>query len=213
MEPELVSAQEMGERPAYSMDDLGRVTGSRATAYRTLKELRRLGFAQELGRGYFSLRSSYFQPFYMWRHLNPSLSALGQARRFGRSYNEGDIGAALGALKGTMTLDYRAYELTAFQRPYLLAMYVDDLESASAALRRRGFWEGTRGRVAIMPRVGSFENGLQRVYLDCIAYGGRSVLDAIAIEMLHGDELDPRVRGVFKLEDVLKVKEGTVPGP
>ena len=202
----------MGERPAYRIDDLVHVTGSRATAYRTLGELTRLGFAQELRRGYFSLRSSFFQPFFMWHHLAPSLRALSQARRFGRSYNDGDVVAALRILKGVRSLDYRAYELTAFQSPYLLFMYVDDLDSASAALHKHGFWEGTHGRVAIAPRLGPFRNDVQRVYLDCIAYGGRSTLDAIAIELLHDEHLDPRVRGVFKLDDVLKVKEGLAPG-
>lgn len=210
--PELVVAQELGERPVYPMEDLVRITGSRATAYRILGDLRRLGFALELRRGYFFLRSSFFQPFYMWQHLVPSLKSLTLARRFGRSYNEGEVGAALRILKGTTTLDYRAYELTAFQRPYSFFTYVDDLDLASAALRHQGFWEGTRGRVVIMPRIGSLRNEVQRVYLDCIAYGGRSTLDAIAIEMLHGGDLDPRVRGVFRLDDVLKVKEGLAPG-
>ena len=121
-------------------------------------------------------------------------------------------GAALRVLKGTTSLDYRAYELTTFQSPHLFFMYVDDLDSASATLRNRGFWEGTRGRVIIAPRLGPFKNELQRVYMDCIAHGGRSTLDAIAIELLHGEHMDPKARGVFKLDDVLKVKEGLALG-
>ncbi len=61
--------------------------------------------------------------------------------------------------------------------------------------------------MAIIPNVGSFENELQRVYLDCIAYGGRSNLDAIAIELLYGEALDPRIRGRFRSEDVVKVRD------
>jgi len=67
--------------------------------------------------------------------------------------------------------------------------------------------EGTRGRVVILPRTGEFGSEIQRVYLDCIAYGGRSLLDAIAIEILHNEDLDHNIRGTFKAEDVLKVRE------
>lgn len=205
--PELAAAQTIGEKPAYRLDDLARAVGSRATAYRTLKELIRLGFAERLGRGYFAVRSSLFQPFYLWEHLVPSLSALKQARRFGRAYNDGDARAARRILAGVVTLDYRAYELTGLQEPYSMFIYTENLDSAAEALRGAGFWEGTRGRVCLLPKPVPFDNELQRVYLDCVAYGGRSTLDAIAIDALHGDELDPRVRGAFRADDVLKVKE------
>ncbi len=102
-------------------------------------------------------------------------------------------------------MDYRAYELTQLQPPHLLSIYVQDADEAARVLREHKFSEGSRGRVAIMPRIGLFENETQRVYLDCIAYGGRSLLDAIAIDILHGEKLDPHVRGVFRAEDVLKV--------
>ena len=207
MKPELAMAQAIGEKPVYRIDDLLQIAGSRATAYRTLSELRQAGFAEQAKEGYFTIRSSLFQPYYLWEHLRPSLDGLRQARYYGRSYNENDIRVARQVLAGTLTLDYRAYELTGLQEPYLLFMYVDDLDSASDILREHRFWEGKRGRVAILPRTRSLRNELQRVYLDCIAYGGRSTLDAIAIEILFGEKLDPKIRGVFRLEDVLKVKE------
>lgn len=211
MRPELTAAQAMGEKPAYRLEDLMQVTGSRATAYRTLSELGRMGFAQGLKRGYFTVRSGLFQPFQLWPYLVPSLSALKQARRFGRAYDESDVTAARRILQGVVTLDYRAYELTGFQKPYLLFMYEEDLDSASSGLRESGFSEGARGRVVIMPRAGPPQNEVQRLYLDCIAYGGRSTLDAVAIEILHGEDLDPKVRGLFRSEDVLKVKEELAP--
>ena len=189
------------------MADLQRVTGSRASAYRTLGALRRTGFAEPLKEGHFSLRSSFFQPLYLWQHLTPSLDAFRQARYFGRSYNESDIQAVRRILDGTVTLDYRAYELTGLQKPYLFFLYVDDLNSASDALRENGFWQGRRGRVAILPHTGSFRNDVERLYLDCIAYGGRSTLDAIAVEILRKNDLDPKMRGVFRAEDVLKVRD------
>jgi hypothetical protein len=205
--PELTITQAIGEKPVYRLDDLLKVTGSRATAYRTLGELRQVGFAEQIKEGYFTIRSSLFQPFYLWQHLIPSLGALKQARYFGRSYNENDVKLARQILSGMVTLDYRAYELTGFQKPHLLFLYLEDLDSAVAVLRQHKFWEGTRGRVALLPHVEFFQNELQRVYLDCVAYGGRSTLDAIAIEILYREKLDPEVRGVFRSEDVLKVKE------
>jgi len=207
MKPEQAAAQALGEKAVYRIDDLLQVRGSRASAYRTLRELRQIGFAEQLAGGYFTLRSSFFQPFFLWQHLIPSLNALKQARYFGRSYNEADIEVARRLLRGTVTLDYRAYELTGLQMPHTFFVYVQDPDLATGVLRKHKFWEGTRGRVALLPSMGSFQNEIQRVYLDCIAYGGRSTLDAIAIEILHGEELDPKARGVFRADDVLKVKE------
>ena len=75
-------------------------------------------------------------------------------------------------------------------------------------LESEGFSENKEGRVAILPvereRKG-FENEIQRVYLDCLARGGSSTLDAIAIELLHGDEI--AIRGEFPVDLVLKVRE------
>lgn len=205
--PELAAAQTLGERPVFTLNQLAEVTGSRATAYRGLARLRDAGFARQLKGGFFVLRSSFFQPYSLWNSLLPSLQALKQARYFGRSYNVHDFKLARQILKGFVTLDHRAYDLTGLQPPYTLSMYVDPLDAAVSAFRRHGFYEGTRGKVILLPRIGSFNNELQRVYLDCLAYGGRSTLDAIAIEILYGDKLDPRARGMFRSEDVLKVRD------
>lgn len=207
MKPELSVTQTIGEKPVYRIEDLLRVTGSRATAYRALGELRQVGFAEQAKEGFFTIRSSIFQPFYLWPHLVPSLDALKQARYFGLSYNENDVKLARRVLEGMVTLDYRAYELTGLQVPHMFFMYSWDVDQAASTLRKRGFWEGKRGRVAILPRIGSFQNELHRVYLDCIAYGGRSVLDAIAIQLVRGAELDLKIRGLFRAEDVLKVRD------
>jgi hypothetical protein len=209
--PELAAVQVLGERPVLSLNDLIEVTGSRATAYRTLSRLREVGFVAPVRRGYFTIRSSFFQPYPLWKHLLPSLSALKQTRYFGRSYNENDIRVARRILRGTVTLDYRAFDLTGLQEPHTLFVYVDEPERAASALRRKGFWEGSRGRVALLPKPQPFRNELQRLYLDCLAYGGRSTLDAIAIEILFGEELDPKSRGVFRAEDVIKVRDELLP--
>lgn len=207
MKPHLTVAQQLEEKPAYAMDDLVRIGESRATIYRVLRELRESGFAQQIREGCFTVRSSLFQPYNVWKMLQPSLQSLKQGRLFGRSYNESDVKLANDILDGMVTLDYRAYELTKFQTPYLFGIYVDDLDQTARILKEHKFSEGTSGRVLILPRIGSFENKIQRVYQDCIAYGGRSLLDAIAVEILYGAELDPHHRGAFKIGDVLKVRE------
>jgi hypothetical protein len=144
----------------------------------------------------------------MWPHLLPSLSALKLARYFGRSYDESDVNNAKKLLIGLVTLDYRAFELTELQLPHTFFVYLSDQGSGAELLRSNAFSEGSNGRVAILPRARedrSFENEIQRVYLDCLAFGGRSTLDAIAIELLYGDQFT--VKGEFPAELVLKVRE------
>jgi len=53
--------------------------------------------------------------------------------------------------------------------------------------------------------MGSFDNKVKRVFLDCLANGGRSVLDAVAIQLLYGDSIDVKAR--FPIEMVIKVQD------
>lgn len=205
--PELAIAQTIGEKAVYRASDFDKVGKSRPTVYRILRQLRDLGFAEQIKGGYFTIRSCLFQPFSFWADLLPSLQAMKEARYFGLSYNENDVKVAKEILKGIVTLDYRAYELTQLQAPRLFSIYVENIAKAAKMLKANGFSEGTQGRIAVLPQTGKIENEIQRVYLDCIAYGGRSTLDAIALEVLHSEKLDPQVRGTFKTEDVLKVNE------
>ncbi|MDE1854153.1 MAG: hypothetical protein KGI38_10490 [Thaumarchaeota archaeon] len=205
MEPSLVVAQRLGSKAAYHVGELLKVTGSRATAYRVLDRLFELGWAEPLNRGFFAMKSSVFQPYWMWPHLASSLQSLKHARYFGRTYGEGDVRFARRTIAGAMTLDYRAYDLTRLQTPHTLYLYVDDLDRAARQLREKGFSEGKAGRAAIVPRFGSFDREIERVYLDCLAAGGRNTLDAIAIELLYSDKLT--IHGVFRADMVSKVKE------
>lgn len=203
--PALAIAQTLPPKPVIHISELYGRARSRATAYRIMRSLERIGFAERRGGGYFALKDSLFQPFHVWPHLVPSLQALSQARYFGKTYKKGDIKTASELLKGVVTLDYRAYELTRLQPPGRLFVYVDDLDAAAKRLTDAGFSEGERGKVAILPAVGSFENEIERVYLDCLANGGRSSLDAIAIELKHGHKLEKR--GAFPANLVAKVTE------
>jgi hypothetical protein len=206
----LMAAQSLPAKPVYHISELFEPAGSRATAYRLMHGLQEVGFAEETQRrGYFTIRSSIFQPYRIWSNLLPSLHALKHARYFGRAYDESDVNYARKSLKGVVTLDYRAYELTGLQTPHRLFIYVEDSDHAAKVLRDNRFSEGKRGRVAILQKDGDFQNEIQRVYFDCLASGGRDLLDAIAIELLYEGRLS--VKGEFPAELVMKVKEELPP--
>ena len=205
MESPIAIAQMLNQKPVHHISELYGPAGSRATAYRVMQKLQTLGFAETKGRGYYTIRNSVFQPYRVQLHLHPSLQAIGQARYFGKSYNESDIHQASEILSGQVTLDYRAYDITHFQTPFRYFIYVANPNQSANELIMRGFSEGTKGRVAVMPIEGGFENEIQRLYLDCLAFGGRSTLDAIAIELLYCDKL--KVKGEFPAELVAKVRE------
>lgn len=206
MESLVAVFQALGQKPVYHISELFGPAGSRATAYRILQRLQELGFASETRRrGYFTVRSSAFQSSQIQPHLMSSLRALKQARYFGRAYDESDVNYARRSLTGMVTLDYRAYELTRLQTPHTFFIYVKDPDREAGLLRANGFSEGKKGRVVILPDQHDIKNEIQRVYLDCLAFGGRSTLDAIAIELLYGDQFP--IRGQFPTDLVTKVRE------
>src|SRR5439155_21386407 len=123
LRPELAIAQTIGEKPVYHMNDLTKITGSRATAYRILSRLREAGFADLLREGYFTIRSSLFQPFNLWQNLLPSLQALREARFFGLSYKETDVRLPRQIVKGMVRMDYRHDEILRRQSLHLFFVY------------------------------------------------------------------------------------------
>jgi len=205
IDPSLIVVQGLSERPAYRVSELFSLAGSRATSYRILDRLLELGFAEQLHRGYFSLSSSAFQPYKLWPYLVPSLHSLKKARNFGRAYDESDVNYAKKTLQGTLSLDYRAYDLTGLQTPNRYYLYVDSVEEVAGLLEKNSFSEGTAGRISITQKPETLDNEIQRVYLDCLAAGGRSTLDAIAIEIRYGDQLT--IKGEFPVDLVTKVEE------
>ena len=205
IEPALTAVQALDMKAVYHISELYALVGSRATAYRTMNKLQELGFAEPARRGYFTMRTSIFQPYRIWPHLLPSLRALRQARYFGRAYNESDVTCVRKKLSGIETLDYRAYQLTQLQTPYTFFIYVNKQDQVAEELKKRGFSEGRKGRIAILPKEDEITNEIQRTYLDCLAHGGRGILDAIAIELLYKNQLE--TKGEFPIELVDKVRE------
>jgi hypothetical protein len=204
-------AEKLGDKHVFSIkqDVIHELSTSNATAYRYLNELKSLGIAKFNTKksGHFILNKSVISQRHIFQELLPSLEALKNARRFGREYgrNESDINFAMNNIPHRLvTLDYKAWELTKFQYPSNLYLYVDDVDKTATYLKERRFREGKNGQVVILPSIGDFTNEIQRVYLDCIANGGRSINDAIAIHILYGDHL--KYKANFPLESILKVK-------
>lgn len=200
----LIVAQQLPPKPVYRVKDLASVAGSLPTAYRKLRELEEMGIVERAKRGYFTLKECVMQPISIIEHLTPSLKALKEGRTFGKYYSETDVRTARQLLDGFVTLDYKAYELTRLQTPATLYLYVNSVDNAAKFLKEDGFSEGTKGQVVLLPRYGDFANAIQRVYLDCIAKGGRSILDAVAIEILYPGELS--IKGRFPVDLVEKVR-------
>lgn len=201
-------AQELPPSPIYDIKSLkGTVGLSGRTIRRRLARLKELGLA-EYDRGKFTIKREVIsQPYPVLQSIIPSLMSLKKARRFGRHYNTSDINFARKHLPdgSIITLDHGANELTGFQIPLDLHAYVDDMEHMSRILKNHGFWEGRRGKVVLLPKIGSFENLVERIFLDCTANGGRSFMDAAAIMLTHKDNVKTGVR--FTGDTILKVQE------
>ena len=84
-------------------------------------------------------------------------------------------------------------------------MYVEDVEKTVCYLREKRFSEGKNGHIVILPMVGDFDNEIQRVYFDCLANGGRSIQDAVAIELLYSDRFS--YKATFPIELTQKVQD------
>ena len=206
-------AQQLGPKQIHNTNNVIPISTSTRTAYRHLHTLKKLGFITKSARGSFIINNvAISQPTLIRNKLLSSLKALKLARRFGKHYNDFDIRFAKSHIPAKLTtLDYKAWELTKYQYPSDLYMYVgvEDLDKTVLYLKENGFSEGKRGHVIILPMIDDFPNKktneIERVYLDCIAKGGRSIQDAIAIELLHSDSLTFRAN--FPTEYILKVQE------
>lgn len=201
-------AQAFEPRIVYTIKkDAIPIAGSERTAYRRLNTLESLGIAT-FRNGHFQITSRVSrQPPALLKKLLPSLIALKNVRRFAKFYNYSDIRFMMKHVPehSLVTLDFKAWDLTKFQTPNDLFIYVDDVKQFATFLKNSGFSEGKKGRIVLLPKIGDFTNEIERVYLDCIARGGRSTLDAIAIELLYGDKLS--VKGQFPIETITKVQE------
>jgi len=190
----------------YNVKDSIQFAGSIRTAYRRLNALASLGIAKKM-RGKFIMNGAVSsQPITVVQKLLPSLHALKNARRFGRYYSQSDVRFILNNMSEKLiTLDYKAWELTKLQTPLDLYMYVRNMDKTVSFLKKNRFSEGNKGHVVILPMNGPILNDIERTYLDCIAKGGRSIHDAIAIELLYGDHLT--VKANFSIADITKVQQ------
>lgn len=138
-------------------------------------------------------RNVIMQSDVMFQKIMPSLISLKHAKYFNKKYDQTDIDFALEHMpcNSIITLDYKAAELTGYQHPWQLYVYVDDINTFESLLKHNGFNEGKKedSRVVLLPKIGSFENLLKRLFFDCVASGGRDFMDAVAIMVLYGHEI------------------------
>ncbi|MEM4391679.1 MAG: hypothetical protein QXG67_02710, partial [Candidatus Nitrosotenuis sp.] len=199
--------QALPQKPVYSVkNDAAPIAGSKKTAYRRLAVFKNMGIIDFRNRHFSVNHSVTRQPYRFIDKLIPSLLALKNARRFGRTYNDADIRFVKKHLPDNsfVTLDFKAWELTKFQEPSDLFVYADSNDFVNY-LKESGFSEGTMGHVVLLPISTKIENEIEQVYFDSIAKGGRSVLDAIALELLYPDKI--RHKGQFPVDYVAKVQE------
>lgn len=199
-------ASKLEPRVTYDVKDIASITGSIPTIYRRLRSLEALGLAT-VHRSKFQLNRAVTQPMFVLEKLIPSLIAIKNSKRFGKKYHISDINFLKNNLpkNSFITLDFRAWDLTSYQTPQDLYVYVSDLDKSSKFLKENEFSEGTKGHVILLQKQPQTRDTIEQIYLDCIAKGGRSTLDAIAIGIKYGDQLQTKAR--FQIEDILKVHD------
>ena len=190
--------------PIHTLGVVSEQTGvSARTVRRRIQKLEEIGLAECWRGGFYVKREVVSQPLDVLDMLYPSLVALKGARRFGRRYSAADAAFVRGHLPegSVITLDYRAAELTGYQVPRDLCAYVDDAEGFCTFLRGSGFSEGRKGSIVILSKIGSFDDEKRRVFLDCVAQGGRGFNDAVAMSLSFDDIRRIPVRFTMELVD------------
>lgn len=205
-------AQMLPPSPIHDLNSMKDATHlSDSTVRKRMICLKEMGLA-DYKRGKATIKMEVVsQPYAVLQSIMPSLASLKKARRFGRYYTPTDANFVKKHLPSgsIITLDYRAHEITRFQTPLDLYVYVDSVKDVAKLLKSHGFREGKRGHVVLLPKIGSFENLTERIFLDCVANGGRSFMDAAAIMLTCGDEIKTRVR--FAGDTISRVRKELLP--
>jgi len=95
--------------------------------------LKETGLVVKRRNEWLSLRDCVLQPINVIKHLLPSLRSLKEAVCLKEEVSGKE------SVRGFVTLDYAAYELTKYQEPRALYVYPDDFEKSPIRLRGRGF--------------------------------------------------------------------------
>ena len=169
----------------HRMRDMPSVAGvSEATARRRVDELAGMGLAVRRKGAFTVHHDAICQPIEVLDAMRPSLLALGRARRFGCG-GSSSTGITLARRRlppgSFVTLDYPLARLTGYQSAWWYHACVEDPDAFGSLLEESGFREDRTGRVVVMPKIGSFDDENVRLLFDCLADGGRSYCDAIAL--------------------------------
>ena len=207
-EDAIAFARLLPRSPVHNFRDMPSVAGvSEATARRRVDELAKVGLAKRRN-GWFEVRvDAIFHPIDVLKAMRPSLLAHVGAKRFARRRNGSDITFARRHLPpgSFVTLDYPLTRLTGYQTAWDYYVYVDNQDAFASLLEENGFREDDDGRVVVMPKIGKFDDKKVRLFLDCLADGGRGYCDAIALLMLHINPSPARAAlSTNEINDVLR---------
>ena len=173
---------------SYLFRDIPSVVGvSEATARSMVDELAKVGLAERWSDSFAVRHDAVCHPIEVLKAIRPSLLALARAKRFARRRNGSDLTFARRHLPpgSFVTLDYPLARLTDYQTAWNYYVCVDDPDAFASLLGDNGFQEDKLGRVVVVPKIGRFDNKKERLFLDCLADGGRGYCDAIALLMLR----------------------------
>ena len=192
----LYCVRKLPHKTIYRVDDIVKLTDlSVKTVNEKLQLLSKYWLVFSKTKNTFMMYDDVIaQPNTVFQKITPSLISYKHSRWFGRKHDQTDVDFAMKHMppNSLVTLDYKAAELTSYQYPRQFYVYVDDVEVFASLLKRNGFVEedkNIKSRVILLPKIGSFENYLERVFLDCVAAGGRDFMDAIAIMALYGHKI------------------------
>ena len=196
-------ARLLPRRLVHIFRDMPSVAGvSEATARRRVDELVEMGLAERRNDSFMVRHDAVCHPIEALNTIRSSLFARMRARCFARRRNDSDITFVRRHLPpgSFITLDYPLARLTGYQTAWDYHVCVDDPDALASLLEENGFREDDLGRVVIMPKIGQFDNKKGRLFLDCLAEGGRGYYDGMALLMLHADS--PPASAAFDANDM-----------
>ena len=192
--------------PSYRFRDMPSILGvSEATARRRVDALVEMGLAERRNGSFMVRHDAACQPIEILDAMYPSLLALGCARRFAGPNGRAGITLArrLRPPGSFVTLDYPLARLTGYRPARDYCVCVDDPDAFASLLEENGFREDDLGRVVVMPKLGRFDRARERLFLDCIAAGGKRCAGAVELYILYGDKLPQRA--VLDADSILDV--------
>ena len=116
------------------------------------------------------------------KYLRPSIRAL--ERRVGFKGDPDHTAELIRPKTALSTCGRGAYELLKWDPSKLdLYVYVDDIRKVASEITQNGCKKGDTASIYLMQKEEELKNPFERVYMDCIAKGGRDLIAAAYLEI------------------------------